>query len=123
MRSILSRTRIGGPTAIPVEWLGVQIDDDVFDLGVEIESVAAELAANATLLEAAEWSFGRVDGRIVDADVAGLDAAGHGVGTLDVIRPDRGGESEDRAVGGGDDFVFSFERYNRENRAEDFVLS
>src|SRR5215203_3098820 len=85
-----------GPAAIPVERLRVEIDDDILGLGVEVHRVAAQLPAETALLVAAERRLGRVDRRVVDADVAGLQTARQGVGTLDVIGPDRGGQTVDR---------------------------
>ena len=55
-------------------------------------------------------------------NVAGLDSARQGVGSLDVIRPDRSGEAIDRAVGHPDDIVLGFERDHRQHRPEDLLL-
>ena len=73
-----------GPAAVPIERLRIEIHHHVLGLGVEIHGVAAQLPSQAALLVAAEWRL-RVDRRVVDADVAGLQAPRQGVGALDVV--------------------------------------
>ncbi len=82
-----------------------------------------QLAAEATLLVPTEGSLGWIYGRIVDRDVAGLEFARHRVGSLDVIRPDRGSEAIDGAVRHPDDIILGFEWDHRQDRPEDLLLS
>ncbi len=110
------------PATVPIERFRVEIDHDILDLGIEFESVAAQLAANSTLLVATEGRLGRIDGWVVDAHIARFDPPRHGVRSLDVIGPDGGRQSEDGAVGRGHDLVFGFERNHRQDRSENLVL-
>src|SRR5688572_27275634 len=114
--------RLRRPISVPVERLRVEVDDDVLGLGVEIHGVPAQLAAETALLVAAEGRLGRVDRRVVDADVAGLKSARQDVGALDVVGPDRRRQTVDRGVGGLDDLVLGGEGDHRQHGTEDFLL-
>ena len=65
-----------GPVAIPIERLGIQVDDHVFGLGVEVDGVAREFAADTRLLVATEGRLGWIDGRVVDDTLPAWMAAG-----------------------------------------------
>src|SRR5215217_3865788 len=67
-----------GPAAVPVERLWIEVHHDVLGLGVEIHGVATQLPAETALLVATEGCLGRVDRRVVDADVAGMQAPRQG---------------------------------------------
>src|SRR5215216_4866033 len=121
-RCPLLRFRRFRPAAVPIERLWIEIDHDILCLGVEVHGVAAQLPAETALLVAAEGRLGRVDRRVVDADIAGLQASRQGVGALDVVRPDRRGQSVDRRVGGLHDLVLGGEGDYRQHRAEDLLL-
>src|SRR5262245_37705749 len=71
---------------------------DVLDLGVRVERVRAELAADARLLEAAEGGGDAHRGVRVDRDHARLDRARRPDGLGAVARPDRAREAVDRVV-------------------------
>src|ERR671917_485253 len=64
----------------PADGLAGEIDPDALDLRVEVEGVAAHLAAVAGLLEAAEGRGGVEHIEGVDPDDAGLDLLGEAVG-------------------------------------------
>src|SRR3954453_20244164 len=75
---------------------------DGLELGVVLERVRPQLAADARLLEAAEWR-GDAHGRVrVDRDHAGLDGPGGAQGLCAVVRPDGARQPVDRVVGEAD---------------------
>src|SRR5215210_4547116 len=83
----------------PADGLAGKIDPHALDLRVEVEGVAAHLAAVAGLLVAAEGRGGVEHVVGVNPDHAGLDLPGEAVGARDVARPDAGREAVDRLVG------------------------
>ena len=72
--------RIAGHWPYQSNGSGLRLTTTFFDLQVEVEAVAAKLPADPALLEAAKRSFRRVDRRVVDTHVAGLQAAGQWCG-------------------------------------------
>ena len=75
------------------------------ELGVVVQRLLAQLAADAARFEPAERR-GRVEDVVaVDPDRAGADALGDGVGLLDVAGPDGGRQAVVGRVGALDDFV------------------
>ena len=96
-------------------------EEDVLDLGVAVERVHPELAAEARLLEAAERrrdAHGRVR---VDAEDAGLDRARDAERPRAVARPDRAGEPVRRVVREPDRVGLVVERDQRGDRPEDLL--
>src|SRR5215217_5466966 len=78
-----------GRAPLELEALGLQ---------VLLDAELAQLTAPAGLLVAAEGRHG-VERPAVDLDLAGADAAGHGLGPLGVARPHPAGEAVDGVVG------------------------
>src|SRR5512133_3747003 len=76
----------------------LRLEVDVLDLGVGVERVGAELAAEARLLEAAERGRDPHRGVVVDREHAGVDRPRHAQGTGAVAGPDRAREAVDRVV-------------------------
>ena len=74
-------------------------DGHRLELGVVVERLLAQLAADAARLEAAERGGGVEDVVAVDPDGPGADAVGDRVGLADVAGPDRGGEAVVGRVG------------------------
>ena len=85
--------------AIPVERLVVGRDHHALGVEVVVETLGAELAADAGVVDAAPGR-GRVEPvMIVDPDDAGLDGGGHAMRAADVAGADGGGQPERRIVG------------------------
>src|SRR5215510_10471980 len=78
-----------------VHELLVKFDGDGFYFGVISEAVFAEFAADAGLLESAEWGRGVKHVVAVHPYGAGAHAVGNGVGFRDVLGPNGSGEAVD----------------------------
>src|SRR3982074_198183 len=122
-RVVVDRSRV----AVPVRAMSnpsclFQTDEDVLDFGVELKRVHAELAADAAALVAAERCFLVHAAAAVDAEDAGLDAAGHPQGTADVAGPDRSGQTVRCVVDESQDLVLIIERNDGQHRPEDLFL-
>src|SRR5215207_1030116 len=90
-------------------------------LCIFLDAVAASVASDARLLEAADRHFGSAGKRGVDPDPARLDAAHCGESTLEIGRPDAGSKSILRRVGETHGLVLRVERHDREHRPEDLI--
>src|SRR5215210_422171 len=105
------------PSRRPTE-LTVRGDVDVLDLGVALERVHPELAAEPRLLEPAERRR-HANGCIrVDGEDAGFDRPRHPHGPSDVPGPDRPREPERRVIGDAHRVVLVFERNQGGDRPE-----
>src|ERR1700742_2624246 len=94
---------------------------DVLQLGVVLERVGAELAADARLLEAAEGRAHPHRAVRVDRDHAGLDRPRDAQRAPPVAGPDRAGKAVDGVVGEPDRLGLAAERDHRDDRAEDLL--
>src|ERR1700761_249133 len=94
---------------------------DVLQLGVVLERVGTELAADARLLEAAERGRDPHRAVRVDRDHAGLDRPRDAQCARPVAGPDRAGKAVDRVVGERDRLRLAAERDHRDDRAEDLL--
>src|SRR3954452_7749261 len=80
--------------AIPVERLVVRRDHHALGVEVIVENLAAALAPDAGIVDAAPRR-GRVEAvMVVDPDDAGLDGCRHAVGAADVAGANRSGQPE-----------------------------
>ena len=85
--------------------VALQGHPDGLHVGILLDRIGAEVAAEAALLISSEGA-GRVEGVVaVDPDGAGFDLGGDAVGELDVARPDGGGKAVDGAVRDADGLV------------------
>src|SRR3989442_11369383 len=75
-----------------------ETDEDIFDFGVQLECVHAQLAADATALVAAERRLLVDAPAAVDAQDSGAHAACHPQRAADVAGPDRAGKAVGRVV-------------------------
>src|SRR5690606_20448755 len=92
------------------------------ELGVGLDALAAELAADARLLVAAEGQRA-VEHRVAVApDGAGLDLGRELVERADVARPHAGAEAVERVVRLPGDIVEVVEPLRYDDRAEDLLL-
>ena len=99
-----------------------EVDVDLLDLGVLVEAVAAQLAADAALLVAAPRSLAvrRVVG--VDPRDAGAQGLDHAHRARDVLGPHSSGEPVDGVVGDPDGLFLVVEGDHHEHRPEDLLL-
>src|SRR5690606_20967733 len=95
-------------------------------LGISFDARLAVLAAPAARLEAAQRQRGVHAAGAVDADRAGLEAAGEAVGHADVAGPDAGGQAvfglvahAREAVG----VILAGKARGAQDRAEDFLAA
>src|SRR5579864_4691342 len=100
---------------------GLPADVDRFRLGVGLERLLAQLAAEAALLVAAEGSAGVVPVVLVDPHRSRLHPARHLVGLADVAGPDAGGEAVDIGVGLRHGVLDVAERDHHQHRSEDLL--
>src|SRR5450830_915420 len=92
------------------------------DVEMVVETFAAELAADAGIVDAAPGR-GRVEAvMVVDPDDAGLDAGGHAMRAADVAGADRRRQSERRIIGKPQRLGFVLERRHRGERPEYLLL-
>src|SRR6202012_1826211 len=104
----------------PVQPAG-QVEVDELLLGVLVQGVRPELAAQPALLVPAERVGGVDHVPVVDPDRSGLDLAGYVEGPLVVGAPDPGGEPALGVVGGLDGSLGPLRADHREYRAEDLL--
>src|SRR5262245_51924852 len=78
--------------------LDIGSDDDGLGIGVVLDRFVAMLLAEATLLDPAERQLVVNDLRRVDPSVTGFDMLSAVHRAVDVARPDRRAETEDRAI-------------------------
>src|SRR5438046_2805964 len=83
---------------------------NILQLRVTFHRCHTEVAADAALLEPAEWRFGVDAGMRVDAQHAALDGFGHAKGAPQVIRPERAAEAVGRGIHVTDHFRLIAER-------------
>ena len=83
----------------------VQLDMDALDLGVELQTVHAELTADADLLVAAKGAKDASAATAVDAHHTGADTLGDLERLVDVPRPDGPGQAIIVLVGYRDDVI------------------
>jgi hypothetical protein len=95
--------------------------EDVLDLGVVVERVRAELAADARLLEAAERGETRTERfELIESTPVSIARATRSA-LAPSPRPDRAGEAVDGVVGDRDRLALAVERDARGDRAEDLL--
>ena len=80
------------------------------------------LAAETGLLVPAKCCMRRVDMVAIGPHTAGLYAAPHPVGVVDVARPDARAEAVDRVIADLDRVLKRLERRHRQHRSEDLLL-
>src|ERR1700726_3314968 len=97
-------------------------DEHALPLAVMIEGGKAQLAPDATSLDAAERHL-QVDAPTrVDRDHPRLDGTRHAQGPREVPRPEGAGEAIRRAVGQPDGLLLAVERQDGDDRTEDLLL-
>src|SRR5579864_348160 len=100
----------------------LETDEDVLDLGVELNRMHAKLAADSASLVSAERCL-RVDApAAVDAEHPGPHRPGDAQGAADVSAPDRAGKPVLVLVHQPDDFLLIRERDHRQHRTKDLFL-
>src|SRR5689334_13568773 len=82
----------------------------------------AQIASEAALLVAAEWGAGIETVVGVDPHRPGFDLSSHAMGELDILRPNRGHQSVDCAVGDGYRLIRVIETDRGEHWTEDLLL-
>src|SRR6266436_9403681 len=97
--------REGAQRAAPLRVISSELDGNGFYFRIVGQAVFAEFAADAGLLESAEWSAGVEDVVAIHPHGAGADAVSDGVSLGDVFGPHRGGEAVGRFIGAFDDFA------------------
>src|SRR5690606_7197035 len=92
-------------------------------LGFEIvrKPPAAEFASDAGLLVAAPWRFRECGLRAVDPDDTGAKGFGDAFTARLVLGHDRGGKAEATVVCHADGVRFGGERFDADDRSEDFL--
>src|SRR6266508_2442174 len=101
--------------------LSSQRDRHGLHLGVAVERLLAQLAAEAAPLEPAERSGGVEDIVAVDPEGPRADAVGDGVRLADVAGPDGGGQAVLGRVPPVDDLIDVVELQDRQDRPEDLL--
>src|SRR4029077_19543726 len=104
-----------------IRLFAAEIEPGRLELRVTVERVEALVAPEAGLLVATERhrDVGGVEG--VDVDDAGTDPTRQAMGSIDVARPQPGGQAVRRVVGDGQALVLVVEVGHGQDRAEDLL--
>src|SRR5581483_9440080 len=123
-RFLYPRSSIRGGNLFTADNFALKVggDDDRLGIGIVLDRFVAVLFPEAALFHAAEGQLVVDDLRRVDPGVAGFDVLRAVHGAVDVARPDRRAQTEDRAVGLLDGLVEAFHAHDRQRRTEDFFL-
>src|SRR5207248_3249699 len=110
----------GRPGSAPFGWL--QVDRDVLHGQVFLDPLDAALAAEATLLDAAERGSRVADQSTVESDHPDIERLRNSERTFDVLGEDIGDQAVLAVVCGGDRVVVVFEGRDRRDRPEDLLV-
>src|SRR5690606_24437295 len=99
----------------------LQRDAGVLDLRARDVLVDRLLAPDSRLLVSADRHADVMRARVVDPDVAGLDAGREAVRAIEVVRPDRGGEAIVERIDARDHVVLVGPAQDADHRSEDLL--
>src|SRR3989440_11112726 len=114
-RAVVPVRAIANPSCL------LETDEDALDVGVELDRMHAQFAADAAALVAAEGCLLVHAPAAVDAEDPGLDAAGHPQSSADVAGPDRAGKAVGRVVDQLQYLVLVGERNDSEHWPENLL--